>query len=312
MKLNKPKFWDRKIGLLSILLLPFTLLVLIFIFFKKKFSSSKVFNIPIICIGNIYIGGTGKTPTSILLAKELSNLGINPVILRKYYKDQTDEYALIKNSFDNLILSKNRTKGLNEAENQKYDLAILDDGLQEYKIKKNLSIVCFNSNQLIGNGLVLPSGPLRDVIGFLKNVDIVLIIGEKNINFEKKILKVNNNLEIYYSSYKLNNINQFENKKLLAIAGIGNPENFFQLVEKKGLTIEKKLIFPDHYIFSKSEIENIIMEANNKNLTVVMTEKDYFKIKEFNLNNLHYLKVSLEIEKKEKLIKKIITLHETD
>ena len=250
--------------------------------------------------------------TSILLARELSNVGINPVILRKYYRDQTDEYALIKNSFSNLILNKNRTKGLNEAENQKYDLAILDDGLQEYKIKKNLSIVCFNSNQLIGNGLVLPSGPLRDVIGFLKNVDIVLINGKKNINFEKKILKINNNLEIYYSSYKLNNIDQFKNKKLLAIAGIGNPENFFQLAEKKGLTIEKKLIYPDHYIFSKSEIENIIMEANNRNLTIVMTEKDYFKIKEFNFSNLNYLKVSLEIEEKEKLIKRIITLHETD
>lgn len=312
MKLNKPKFWDRKIGLLSILLLPLTFLVLIFIFLKKKFSSNKVFNIPIICVGNIYVGGTGKTPTSILLAKELSNIGINPVILRKYYKDQTDEYALIKKKFNNLILNKNRIKGLNEAENQKYDLAILDDGLQEYKIKKNLSIVCFNSNQLIGNGLVLPSGPLRDVISFLKNVDIVLINGEKNIKFEKKILKINNNLEIYYSSYKLNNIDQFKNKKLLAVAGIGNPENFFQLVEKKGLIIEKKLIYPDHYVFSKSEIENIIIEANNKNLTIVMTEKDYFKIKEFNFNNLHYLKVSLEIEKKEKLIKKIITLHETD
>ena len=84
------------------------------------------------------------------------------------------------------------------------------------------------------------------------------------------------------------------------------------MAEKKGLTIEKKLIFPDHYIFSKSEIENIIMEANDRNLTIVMTEKDYFKIKEFNFSNLNYLKVSLEIEEKEKLIKRIITLHETD
>ena len=190
MNLNKPKFWDKKISLLSILLYPLTFLVLIFIFFKKKFFSKTKFKIPIICIGNLYIGGTGKTPTSILLSKELSKLGVNPVILRKYYKNQNDEYALIKNNFVDLILNKNRTVGLKEAENHKYDLAILDDGLQEYKIHKDLSIVCFNSNQLIGNGLVLPSGPLRDTISFLKNVDVVLINGEKNADFEKKFLRL--------------------------------------------------------------------------------------------------------------------------
>jgi len=312
MKLNKPKFWDEQIGFLSVILFPITLLILFFIFFKKKFSIKKMFKIPTICIGNIYIGGTGKTPTSILLARELSKLGINSVILRKYYKNQNDEYALIKNNFVDLILNKNRTLGLKEAENQKYDLAILDDGLQEYKIHKDLSIVCFNSNQLIGNGLVLPSGPLRDSINFLKNVDIVLINGEKKNNFEKKILKINKNLEIYYSSYRLNNVDQFKNKKLLAIAGIGNPENFFQLAEKNGLIIEKRLIYPDHYIFSKSEIENIIAEAKNKNYTIIMTEKDFFKIKDFGFKNLHYLSVSLEIKEKEKLLKKITRLHETN
>ena len=109
MNLNKPKFWDKKISLLSILLYPLTFLVLIFIFFKKKFFSKTKFKIPIVCIGNLYIGGTGKTPTSILLSKELSKLGVNPVILRKYYKNQNDEYALIKNNFVDLILNKNRT-----------------------------------------------------------------------------------------------------------------------------------------------------------------------------------------------------------
>ena len=312
MKLNKPEFWNKKIGLLSIVFYPLTFLVLIFIFFKKKFSSQKKFKIPVICIGNIYIGGTGKTPTAILLSRELSKLGINPVILRKYYKNQNDEYALIKHNFVDLILNKSRTTGLKEAENKKYDLAILDDGLQEYKIKKDLSIVCFNSNQLIGNGLVLPSGPLRDVMSFLKDVDIVIINGEKNVNFEEKILKINKNLEIYYSSYRLNNFETFKNKKLFAIAGIGNPENFFQLVEKNGLNIEKKLIYPDHYIFSKSEIENIILEAKNKNYTIIMTEKDYFKIKDFNFTSLNHLKVSLDIKEKEKLLKRIIRLYETN
>ena len=85
MTLTKPRFWDKKIGLLAILLLPFSLIFLFLIFLKKKFARVNVFKIPIICVGNIYIGGTGKTPAS-LLANELSKLGRNPAILRKYYK----------------------------------------------------------------------------------------------------------------------------------------------------------------------------------------------------------------------------------
>ena len=105
------------------------------IFLRKKLSSTKSFNIPVICVGNIYIGGTSKT-TSIILANDLSKLGLKPVILRKYYRSHIDEYDLIKQKFNNLILSKNRELGILEAEKEGYNLVILDDGLQDYKIKK--------------------------------------------------------------------------------------------------------------------------------------------------------------------------------
>lgn len=188
-------------------------------------------------------------------------------------------------------------------------MVILDDGLQDYKIKKNLSIVCFNNNQLIGNGMVLPSGPLREDLSILKNVEIVIINGSKNINFENKILDINKKLEIFYSYYKPINLDQFKNKKLLAIAAIGNPENFFQLVEKNNLKIFKKKIFPDHYQFSKAEIQNILMEAEMENYQIIMTEKDYYKINHYKLKKINYLKVSLEIYNKEKLLKKINSLY---
>ena len=96
MKIFKPKFWSEKISLFSIILFPFSAILIFYIFLKKKFLKVKRFEIPIICVGNIYLGGTGKTPTSILLATELSKLGKNPVILRKYYKNHNDEYSLIK------------------------------------------------------------------------------------------------------------------------------------------------------------------------------------------------------------------------
>ncbi|MDC1212289.1 tetraacyldisaccharide 4'-kinase [Pelagibacteraceae bacterium] len=310
MILNKPKFWDKKTSFFSVLLLPISLITLIVIWLKKKFTITKDYNLPIICVGNIYIGGTGKTPASILLAKELTKLGRKPVILRKYYINHVDEHNLIKKSFKNLILNKCRVEGIKEAEKSDYDSIILDDGLQDYKIRKDLNIVCFNQKQLIGNGLVLPSGPLRENLNTLKNATIVLINGRTDKDFEKKILNINLNLEIFYSHYKPLNLDQFKNKKLLAIAGIANPNNFFQLLEKNNLNIEEKLIFPDHYRFTKSEIKNIVEKAINKNYQIIMTEKDYFKIKDFKIDKIGYLKVSLEINEKDKFIKRINKIYD--
>lgn len=302
MKLIKPNFWDEKIGVLSVLLYPLTLIYILTIFLKKRFTKILKFKIPVICVGNIYLGGTGKTPISILLAKELSKLGEKPSIIRKYYEDHEDEYNLIKNNFDNLIVNKNRQDGLIKAEASGSNVAILDDGLQDFCIRKNLKIVCFNTNQLIGNGLVLPSGPLRESLSSLKDAEIVIINGRKNEFFEKKLFKINKKLEIFYSHYKPINLQEFKGKKLYAIAGIGNPQNFFKLIEDNNLKIFKKLIFPDHYRFSKDEIKNIISEAESNNYQVIMTEKDYFKVKDFDLINIGYLKVSLMIENQEKLI----------
>lgn len=310
MNINKPKFWDKKIGIISIILLPLSLVFILLIFLKKKLTKENVFKIPIICIGNIYLGGTGKTPVSIFLAKELSRLGKKPAILRKYYKNHNDEYNLIKDKFHNLIICKNRIDGLEKIDKSDSDIAILDDGLQDYSIKKNLKVICFNNNQKIGNGLLLPSGPLRENLNVLKETQIVIINGNRDKKFEQKILDVNKKIDIFYSTYKPININQFKNKKLLALAGIGNPENFFKLIEDNNLKIEKKLIFPDHYKFSKPEIQNIIDFSKKKNYEIIMTEKDYFKIKGLNIIEVNYLKISLEIDKKEVLLEKIKKLYD--
>jgi len=302
MMLFKPKFWDKKIGLFSTLLFPFSLITIFIVFLKKKLINKYTFKTPVICIGNIYIGGTGKTPASILFANEIAKLHRKPVIIRKYYKSHYDEHELIKNNFKDFILSKNRFEAIKKVDKSEFDVVILDDGLQDYKIKKNLSIVCFNENQLIGNGLVLPSGPLRENLSALKDVEVVLINGKKNKSFEEKIYNINRNLKIFYSYYKPLNLEDFKNKKLFALAGIGNPNNFFRIIEENNLEIEKKFIFPDHYKFSKSEIQNIIQEAESKNAEIIMTEKDYFKIRDFNLKKLNFLKVSLKIQNKEELI----------
>ena len=211
-----------------------------------------------------------------------------------------------------MILSQKRFLAINEAIKSKNDIVLLDDGFQDFTIKKDLNIICFHSNQLIGNGLLIPSGPLRQNLNSIKDADIIIINGDQNRDFEKKLLLINNNLEIYYSKYKPININEFKNENLLAVAGIGNPENFFQLIRENGLKIKEKIIYPDHYIFSKREVEDIITRAEKDKCKVIMTEKDFFKIKDFNLRNLNYLKVKLQIEEKEKLLNKIKKIYENN
>ena len=305
MRINKPKFWDQKISLVSLILLPFTILVKLIILLRKRLIKGEKFNIPVICIGNIYLGGTGKTPTAILIANELVKIGKKPSIVRKYYSDQEDEYNLIKKHYKSLSVNLKRSAAILDAENKSYDSVILDDGFQDYKIQKDLNIICFNQNQLIGNGMVIPSGPLRESLDALKDAQVVIINGSKSLEFEQKILRYNKNLNIFYSNYYPVNLNEFKKKKLLAVAGIANPKNFFDLLLKEGLEIEKKMIFPDHYQFKKSEMENILKYAEERNLQIVMTEKDYFKIKKFNYNEIKYLKIILKIDNCEKLIKLI-------
>tara|TARA_B100001057_G_scaffold496600_1_gene598495 strand:- start:1030 stop:1962 length:933 start_codon:yes stop_codon:yes gene_type:complete len=310
MIFNKPNYWNTRISVLSIILLPLTLIVFTITFLKQNITKSKKYEIPILCIGNIYIGGTGKTPTSIFIAKKLKESGHNPAILRKFYKSHSDEHGLIRNKFNNLILSKNRKDGILKSQNANFDSVILDDGFQDYSIKKDLIVLCFNQKQLIGNGMILPSGPLREGLNSLKRADIILINGKKDVKFENKILKINENLEIFYSNYIPVNLDEFRNKKLIAVAGIGNPENFFITLEENNIKIEKKKIFPDHYKFSRNEIQNLINEADKLNCQIIMTEKDYFKIKDYNISKIKYLKVSLEIDNSDKFLNKIKKIYD--
>jgi len=308
MKLYKPNFW-KETNLVSILLFPISLIVKLIVLMRKTFIKELEFEIPIICVGNIYLGGTGKTPLSINLGKELSILNKKPVIVRKYYKHHKDEYSLIRENFKHLITKKERKNAIKNAIQNGFDTVILDDGFQDYKIKKNLNIVCFN-NQLLGNGMLIPAGPLRESVDSLKSAHIIIINGDQNIDFEKKLLEINNEISIFYSRYQLIDVEKYRGKKLFVVAGIGNPENFFELIRSQNLNIIKKLSFPDHYQFSKSEILNIINDARKNGYQVVMTEKDYHRVKDFNFTEIHYIKVKLEIAEKKEFLNKVLTVYD--
>jgi Tetraacyldisaccharide-1-P 4''-kinase len=223
MKINKPKFWETK-NIISLTLLPVATLLQLLIGLKKIFIKPIKFKIPIICIGNIYLGGTGKTPLCIWLIAKFEKDGKNPALIKKYYLNHIDEHNLIKNKTKNLYLNKKRSKAIFDAEKLGHDLAILDDGFQDKSIAQDLKILCFNSKQLIGNSMTIPSGPLRESFKSIKNSDIIIINGKKNEIFEEKIKKISNKIEIFYSKYIPINIDEFKKKKNLAFAGIGNPK----------------------------------------------------------------------------------------
>ncbi len=309
MKINKPFFWSKPKNFITLILLPITFLVFIFLFLKKIINKAKKFNIPVLCVGNIYIGGTGKTPLSLLIAEELKSQGKKPVIVKKFYKEHKDEHLLIKKRGVPLILEKDRADSLKLAEKE-FDLAILDDGFQDYKIIKDLNVLCFHSNQLIGNGYIFPSGPLRESLSAINRAQIVVINGEKNLTFENKLKKINSKVNIFYSKYKLTNQKDFNNKKILAFAGIGNPENFFNLLIESGLNIKKTISFPDHYDFNKEEILEIIEKAKKLNYTVLTTEKDFLRIKSFNFSEIYSCNIILEITKKSEFISAIQKIYD--
>ncbi len=306
MKILKPKFWIYKYHLLTILLFPISLIFSLFVFLKKKLIKKLKFPIPVICVGNIYVGGTGKTPLALFICKKLREKGKNPAIIKKYYPNHRDEFEFLKYHFKNIIIKDNREDAIYEAKKEGYDCVVLDDGFQDYKIKKDFQILCFNSKQLIGNGYVLPAGPLRENLSAVKDVQAIVINGDYNYEFERKISKINNNLKIYYSNYKIKNCEKFLNKNFLAFAGIGNPSNFFDLLEANNIKLKKKISYPDHYEFSDIEIKNLINDAKKNNLNIVTTEKDHFRIKKYNFDEIGFVELNLEFNSNEEILENIL------
>ena len=305
MLLKKPRFWDYKYtSFLAIVLSPLSFFVNIFNYIKLKISKKKNFSIPIICVGNIYLGGTGKTPLCSELFSILKNLNKNAVFIRKKYDSFQDEINLLKQIGPVYEKSK-RINALDEAIQNKFEVAILDDGFQDFSIEKDLSIVCFNEKQWIGNGFIIPSGPLREGLSALTRANCVIINGKKNINIENKILKNNKLIKIFYSKYKPQNISGFKNRKIICFAGIGNPINFFDLLKKNEINVLEQTSFPDHHNYSKTELDILIKKAKENNATLLTTEKDYLRIEEKYRENINCLKIKIEIENKNEFIEEI-------
>ena len=299
MILKKPKFWDYgKANFLAYVLLPLTLPIMLNNFFLNLKERKKNKKIKLICIGNIYIGGTGKTPMVINLFKVLKKFDLNVSIGKKFYKSHIDEIDLLKKE-SNVIVDKSRKKIIQKAEKDKVDCLIFDDGLQDKTVSYDIQFVCFDAKSWIGNGLLIPSGPLREKLKSLKKYDAVFL-KNLNDNIDDKINLIrsyNSNIKVFSTNYEITNLNKFDtSKNYLIFSGIGNPKSFRGLLEKNKFRIIEEIIFPDHFTYSKKNIDFIKKRSKEIDAKIITTEKDYLKISKIDPEDIEFLKVETKID----------------
>ena len=306
MNFKKPRFWDyKKPTFLSYLLLPFTLPLIINNFFLKLKKKDEFNNkITKICVGNIYVGGTGKTPLVIKIFQILNQLNYKTAVIKKFYRNHFDEQKIL-NDNTKLYCLKNRVTAVYEAIKDKNDIVIFDDGLQDRSINYDLKFICFNNIKWIGNGFLITAGPLRERVESILKYDAVFINGNKsdNTNLRLIIREYNKNIKIFESHYFPTNIDQFNTtERYVVFSGIGNPESFLETLVRNKINIVKTINFPDHFNYTQKDIDKIKLQAKKLNAKIITTEKDYVKINPDKNNDIMFLKIEFKIKNEEKLI----------
>ena len=297
MNLIKPNFWDKKkLTLLAVCLYPLTLFTGIYNFLRSL-NSKKKYNLKTICIGNIYLGGTGKTPIVQYTAK-LFKKKDKVILIKKAYKEHIDEKKILEKNFP-VFFEKSRSRALEKAVLMKKKIAIFDDGLQDPSVHYDIKIVCFNANALNGNNLLIPAGPLRESLNNLKKYDAVIINGKKNHKFKffkKKILSINPRLKIFSGNYDPKNFSSFQKHCYLAFCGIGNPSTFIDTLKKYKIKVKKYFLFPDHHFYNQKEIDNLKEIAKKNKLRIITTEKDFCRLSKVQASKINFLRIEIKLK----------------
>lgn len=272
--------------------------------FRLKIKSSIEIPVPVIVVGNISVGGNGKTPLVIYLAKRLRQEGYHPGVLSRGYGGKNIHYpqSVEQDSFASqvgdepvmmrkhincpMIVDPKRSRGALELVNKhKCNVIICDDGLQHYAIKRDIEIVVMDGQRRCGNQFLLPAGPLREGLWRLSSADFVVLNGGAVSNGEHLMGLESGQLVNVRQSNKSLSVSALSGP-VTAMAAIGNPQRFFTLLENKQVKIKQKLSFVDHHAFSKHDIPKG---------TVIMTEKDAVKCTEFAHDDCWYLPVNAKL-----------------
>jgi tetraacyldisaccharide 4'-kinase len=324
-----PQFWLQKKSFISLILLPLSLLYKIGFLLKKNLVKTQKVDLPIICIGNIIAGGAGKTPVALALGEIFKENNFEFCYLTRGYKSKNNKVLMIENSCQFGVeevgdeakllaeiaptcVAKNRYLGYQKiVENKKYRAIIMDDGLQNFQLEYDIKILVIDSKIAFGNKCLIPSGPMRQSLAEIaKNIDLFVIIGQKNIQIEEEILQQNPVAKILSAQISTSNLDKFINKNIVAFCGIAYPQKFFDFIKNIGLNLVETKIFADHYQYKNEDLERLYQQALSKNLKLITTKKDWVKFPKNFQDKIDYLDIKLDFEDKiliKNLLEKIIT-----
>jgi tetraacyldisaccharide 4'-kinase len=323
----QPKFWEKK-NYWSDILLPISYIYYLIIFFKSNLIKSKKSTLPIICVGNITIGGAGKTPVVEAFAKICRSIDKNAAILLRGYGGNNYGPVKVNNEIHSSIevgdeailhstnfitwVSRNRYQAAKKIEGESdVDIIIMDDGLQNKSLTQDLKVLVFDGSKGVGNERMIPAGPLREPFykGVL-NSDICIIIGDDVTGLKNLLYKVYPKLKLLKADIipdpKI--VKNLEHKRIVAFAGIGIPEKFFSTLKKLNLELIETVKYPDHKNYDVKEIKNLMNLAEQKNALLVTTEKDMKRINSLKIDvfkNIVSLPIQVKFEN-QALIKKIV------
>ena len=301
-------YWYQR-NLISWVLLPLAGLFFVLSLARRylfKFGLLKSFklSVPVIVVGNITVGGTGKTPLIIELCKQLKKAGLKPGVISRGYKGQSkiwpvdisqcqdpvltgDEPQIIYRQTDcPVVVAPDRVAAAHFLLEQ-YDCNVIlsDDGLQHYRLQRDYEIAVVDSRRQFGNGFFIPAGPLRESVSRLKSVDMVITNeGEKTA---PSFSVVPGKLKSLIGT-KESDLSEFKEHHVHAVAGIGNPERFFNLLKQAEIDYIPH-VFPDHYLFQAQDFQF------NDELSILMTEKDAVKCRKFAMQYYWYLAINIQL-----------------
>ncbi len=290
--MREPAFWWRKPGLAARLRTPLAALYGA-VAARRMRQPGKSAPVPVICIGNFTVGGAGKTPTAIAAARLLRDVDANPVFLTRGYggrlagpvmvtsahsaADVGDEPLLLARVAPTIV-ARDRVAGAEAAADLEADVIIMDDGLQNPALNKDLSIAVIDGRRGLGNGHVIPAGPLRaPLYDQLVQAQVLLIIGEIGPSTRNFIAWTDRTVPLVLTGCLVPDpaaVADLAGARVLAFAGIADPDKFFATLRDAGIMVAATRRFDDHHRFSASEAADLMAEAERSQLTLVTTEKD--------------------------------------
>ncbi|MEA2984653.1 MAG: tetraacyldisaccharide 4-kinase [Alphaproteobacteria bacterium] len=323
--MREPSFWWRGVGVEALALAPFAAAYGAVAAYRME-RRGHVPGVPVICIGNLTVGGAGKTPTALALARLLINGGRRVVFLSRGYGGEAagplrvdaarhsaaevgDEPLLLARLAPTIV-AHDRVAGAEMARAAGASTIVMDDGFQNPSLIKNLSIVVIDTDRGIGNGYVIPAGPLRAPLhAQMRHAHALLVLGAPSSRCESVIAEAQaRNLPILYGQLEVeaDAVSALAGLRVLAFAGIGNPGKFFSTAAAAGISVQVTEAFPDHHRYSRYEAEALLKRAAREDLVLLTTEKDLVRIaRDPELATLakvtRALPVALEIEDDEPL-----------